>query len=100
MKCTERNDLLKSHWSDENLKIFEVSVVETDIKCQRGDSGINLDKEMVGQMLRCYLCMKKVLVKMVPTILNEKKSQHAEVCPDFTRELLNSVLSKIITGKK
>jgi len=37
---------------------------------------------------------------MVPTILTEKKCQLAEVCPDFMRELLNSVLSKIITGKK
>jgi hypothetical protein len=62
---------------------------------------LNLDKEIVGQVLRHYLCMKKVVVKMVPTIFTEKKkSQHAEVCPDFMRELLNSVISKIITGKK
>jgi hypothetical protein len=53
---------------------------------------LNLDKEIVGQMLRHYLCMKKVLVKIVPTILTKIKSQHAEVCPDFMRELLNSVL--------
>jgi hypothetical protein len=61
---------------------------------------LNLDTEMVGQMLVHYLCMKKVLVKMVPIILTEKKCQHVEVCPDFMRELLNSVLSKIIIGKK
>jgi hypothetical protein len=42
---------------------------------------------------------EKVLVKMVPIILTEKKYQHAEVCPDFMRELLNSVLCKIIAGK-
>jgi len=34
---------------------------------------LNLDKEIVGQMLRHYLCMKKVLVKMVPKILTKKK---------------------------
>jgi hypothetical protein len=39
VKGTERNDL-KSHWSDENLKIFEISLVEADIKRQRGESGI------------------------------------------------------------
>jgi hypothetical protein len=37
---------------------------------------------------------------MVQTILTEKKCQLAEVCPDFMRELLNNILSKIITGKK
>jgi hypothetical protein len=33
---------------------------------------LNLDKEMVRQMLRDDLCMKKVLVNMVSRILTEK----------------------------
>jgi hypothetical protein len=99
VKGTERNDL-KSHWSDEILKIFEISLVEADIKCKRGESGIKFRHRNGGTNVKALFMHKKVLVKMVPTILTGKKCQHAEVCPDFMRELLQSVLSKIITGKK
>jgi hypothetical protein len=71
---TERNNLLKSYWSDENLKIFEISLVETDIKCQRGDSWIKFRQENGGTNVKTLFVHEKVLVKMVPTILTEKKN--------------------------
>jgi hypothetical protein len=59
VKSTERNDLLKSHWSDENLKIFEISLVETDIKCQRGDSGIKFGQGNGGTNVKTLFVHEK-----------------------------------------
>jgi len=73
VKGTERNDLLKSHWADEDLKIFEIALVETDIKCQRGDSGIKFRQGNCETNVKTLFVHKKVVVKMVPTILTEKK---------------------------
>jgi hypothetical protein len=62
VKGTERN-YLKSHWSDENLKIFEISLVEVDIKFQRGKSGIKFRHRNGGTNVKTLFVHEKIWQK-------------------------------------